>query len=135
MSETLVVNEIYLSLQGEKHLGGIALRFLSGLPACNLRCSYCDTAYAFTQGAKQTVAQAREEVARLAQSFPRSPPGAGRLPFAAGRTDRGRTVCLPGFRPAPDGSSPAMMGSRSSSKPAAPMTSPPWTLACAASWI
>lgn len=51
MSGTLVVNEIYLSLQGESTYAGLPCIFVR-LTACNLRCSYCDTAYAFTQGQK-----------------------------------------------------------------------------------
>ena len=51
MSDTLVVNEIYLSLQGESTFAGLPCVFVR-LPACNLRCSYCDTAYAFTGGKK-----------------------------------------------------------------------------------
>ena len=54
MSETLVVNEIYLSVQGESTLAGLPCVFIR-LTACNLRCSYCDTAYAFTEGKKQTL--------------------------------------------------------------------------------
>ena len=51
MSDTLVVNEIYLSLQGESTFAGLPCIFVR-LTACNLRCSYCDTAYAFTEGKK-----------------------------------------------------------------------------------
>ena len=48
MSETLVINEIYLSLQGESTFAGLPCIFIR-LTACDLRCSYCDTAYAFTE--------------------------------------------------------------------------------------
>ncbi len=68
MSETLVVNEIYLSLQGESTFAGLPCVFVR-LTACNLRCSYCDTAYAFTQGTKQTLVDIRAEVHRLAVRF------------------------------------------------------------------
>ena len=54
MSETLVVNEIYLSLQGESTFAGLPCVFVR-LTACNLRCSYCDTAYAFTEGKKKSL--------------------------------------------------------------------------------
>jgi 7-carboxy-7-deazaguanine synthase len=53
MSDTLVVNEIYLSLQGESTFAGLPCIFVR-LTACNLRCSYCDTAYAFTEGSKKS---------------------------------------------------------------------------------
>jgi 7-carboxy-7-deazaguanine synthase len=68
MSDTLVVNEIYLSLQGESTFAGLPCVFVR-LTACNLRCSYCDTAYAFTEGKKMTVADVRAEIHRLAQPF------------------------------------------------------------------
>src|SRR5580658_953528 len=48
MSESLTINEIYLSLQGESTFAGLPCVFIR-LTACNLRCSYCDTAYAFTE--------------------------------------------------------------------------------------
>jgi len=68
MSDTLVVNEIYLSLQGESTFAGLPCVFIR-LTACDLRCSYCDTAYAFTEGKKKTLADIRAEVLRQAQPF------------------------------------------------------------------
>ena len=68
MSDTLVVNEIYLSLQGESTFAGLPCIFVR-LAACDLRCSYCDTAYAFTEGSKRSVADVRAEVHRLAAPF------------------------------------------------------------------
>jgi 7-carboxy-7-deazaguanine synthase len=68
MAETLVVNEIYLSLQGESTFAGLPCVFIR-LTACDLRCSYCDTAYAFTEGKKKNLADVRAEVLRLAQPF------------------------------------------------------------------
>ncbi|MDB6067399.1 MAG: 7-carboxy-7-deazaguanine synthase [Pedosphaera sp.] len=68
MSETLVVNEIYLSLQGESTFAGLPCIFVR-LTACNLRCSYCDTAYAFTEGAKQSLDSMLAEVRRQAAPF------------------------------------------------------------------
>src|SRR5580692_4670659 len=68
MSDTLVVNEIYLSLQGESTFAGLPCIFIR-LTACNLRCSYCDTAYAFTKGQKMPLADVRTEVLRLSQPF------------------------------------------------------------------
>ncbi len=68
MSDTLVVNEIYLSLQGESTFAGLPCVFVR-LAACDLRCSYCDTAYAFAEGSKQSVADIRAEVQRLAAPF------------------------------------------------------------------
>lgn len=68
MSDTLVVNEIYLSLQGESTFAGLPCVFVR-LTACNLRCSYCDTAYAFTEGKKREPAEVLAEIRRLAQPF------------------------------------------------------------------
>lgn len=68
MSDTLVINEIYLSLQGESTFAGLPCIFIR-LTACDLRCSYCDTAYAFTEGKKRTRDEARAEVNRLAAAF------------------------------------------------------------------
>jgi 7-carboxy-7-deazaguanine synthase len=68
VSETLVINEIYLSLQGESTFAGLPCIFIR-LTACNLRCSYCDTAYAFTEGSKKSLEEACAEVNRLASRF------------------------------------------------------------------
>jgi 7-carboxy-7-deazaguanine synthase len=65
---TLVVNEIYLSLQGESTFAGLPCIFIR-LTACDLRCSYCDTAYAFTEGKKKTLAEILEKVRELAAPF------------------------------------------------------------------
>jgi 7-carboxy-7-deazaguanine synthase len=68
MSDTLLVNEIYLSLQGESTFAGLPCIFVR-LTACNLRCSYCDTAYAFTEGKKIPLPEVRADVHRLAAPF------------------------------------------------------------------
>ncbi len=68
MSESLVVNEIYLSLQGESTFAGLPCIFVR-LTACNLRCSYCDTAYAFMEGKKQSLPDVMAQIDRLAASF------------------------------------------------------------------
>jgi 7-carboxy-7-deazaguanine synthase len=72
MSETLAINEIYLSLQGESTFAGLPCIFVR-LTGCNLRCSYCDTAYAFTQGGKHDLEHVLHEVRRLAAPFGRQP--------------------------------------------------------------
>ena len=68
VSDTLVINEIYLSLQGESTFAGLPCIFIR-LTACDLRCSYCDTAYAFTDGKKQSLKEIGSEVRRLAAPF------------------------------------------------------------------
>src|SRR6266852_1650998 len=79
MSDSLVINEIYLSLQGESTLAGLPCIFVR-LTACDLRCSYCDTAYAFTDGRKMLPAEVHEEIERLAKPFSRAE-GPTRLPL------------------------------------------------------
>lgn len=76
MSDTLVVNEIYLSLQGESTFAGLPCIFVR-LTACNLRCSYCDTAYAFQEGKKQSIDQVLAEVRNLARPFAQKPETSG----------------------------------------------------------
>jgi 7-carboxy-7-deazaguanine synthase len=71
VSESLVVNEIYLSLQGESTFAGLPCIFIR-LTACDLRCSYCDTAYAFTEGKKKNLEQILTEVKRQAEPFANS---------------------------------------------------------------
>ena len=68
MSDTLVINEIYLSLQGESTFAGLPCVFVR-LTACNLRCSYCDTAYAFSEGQTLSLDDIRAKVLKLAQPF------------------------------------------------------------------
>ena len=80
MIDTLVVNEIYLSLQGESTFAGLPCVFIR-LTGCDLRCSYCDTAYAFTEGKKQTLAEILEKVRALAAPFKNSPLTASPLPL------------------------------------------------------
>jgi 7-carboxy-7-deazaguanine synthase len=48
-NQTLVISEIFHSIQGESTYAGRPCVFVR-LTACNLRCSYCDTEYAFTGG-------------------------------------------------------------------------------------
>lgn len=71
MTGSLVVNEIYLSLQGESTFAGLPCVFIR-LTACDLRCSYCDTAYAFTEGKKKTLEEIMAEVKRQAAPFSNS---------------------------------------------------------------
>lgn len=54
-SETLVIHEIYRSLQGESTFAGLPCAFVR-LSACNLRCRWCDTPEAFTGGTRMPVA-------------------------------------------------------------------------------
>ena len=56
MDQSLRVTEIFYSLQGETNTVGIPTVFIR-LTGCPLRCSYCDTAYAFSGGEKLTLQQ------------------------------------------------------------------------------
>lgn len=46
---TLLINEVFRSIQGESSFAGLPCLFIR-LTGCNLRCSYCDTRYAYEEG-------------------------------------------------------------------------------------
>jgi 7-carboxy-7-deazaguanine synthase len=50
------VNEIFYSIQGESTFAGLPCAFIR-LTACNLRCSYCDTEYAFYEGREMSLGE------------------------------------------------------------------------------
>jgi 7-carboxy-7-deazaguanine synthase len=60
--KTLTVNEIYHSIQGESTWAGEPCVFVR-LTFCDLRCSYCDTEYAFYEGTKRTLPEIVDAVA------------------------------------------------------------------------
>jgi 7-carboxy-7-deazaguanine synthase len=60
-TETLIINEIFYSIQGESTFAGKPCVFIR-LSGCDLRCSYCDTQYAYDEGEKMTLAQISEKV-------------------------------------------------------------------------
>jgi 7-carboxy-7-deazaguanine synthase len=57
----LTVNEIFYSIQGEATRAGEPCVFVR-LTACDLRCSWCDTPYAFFEGRKRTLEDVLGEV-------------------------------------------------------------------------
>ena len=57
----LKINEIYHSIQGESTSAGRPCVFVR-LTYCNLRCTYCDTEYAFYEGKDMSVQQVIDEV-------------------------------------------------------------------------
>jgi 7-carboxy-7-deazaguanine synthase len=59
----LTINEIYLSVQGESTHVGRPCVFVR-LTACNLRCRWCDTPYAFSGGRRMSVDEIVAEVSR-----------------------------------------------------------------------
>ncbi len=64
MDETLLVNEVFRSIQGESSFAGRPCTFIR-LTGCNLRCAWCDTAYAYTEGTSRTVRSLIAEVSRF----------------------------------------------------------------------
>jgi len=50
----LTVNEVFFSIQGESTYAGQPCVFVR-LTACDLRCAWCDTAYAFFEGRKRSI--------------------------------------------------------------------------------
>lgn len=60
-AETLVVNEVYASVQGEGTRAGRPCAFVR-LTGCGLRCAWCDTAYAFHEGGRRTVGEVVAQV-------------------------------------------------------------------------
>ena len=61
METVLTINEIFHSIQGESTHTGRPCVFVR-LTACDLRCSWCDTPYAFTEGQKMTLEDVLERV-------------------------------------------------------------------------
>ncbi len=58
----LRISEIFYSLQGETSRAGLPTVFVR-LTGCPLRCTYCDTSYAFSGGENMSVGQILEQVA------------------------------------------------------------------------
>jgi len=58
------ITEIFRSLQGESTFAGLPCTFVR-TTGCNLRCGYCDTAYAFSGGSEMSLADITAQVAAL----------------------------------------------------------------------
>src|SRR5947209_3354201 len=69
----MFITEIFKSMQGEGTRAGLPCIFVR-LTGCNLRCTWCDTAYAFHGGTKTRV---EEVVTRVDQLAGRHPGGSG----------------------------------------------------------
>jgi 7-carboxy-7-deazaguanine synthase len=94
----LTINEVYLSVQGESTWAGLPCVFVR-LTFCDLRCSYCDTEYAFYEGKKQSLSEIVAAV--LAYDCPLVEITGGEpllqknvLPLMTMLADAGRTVLL-----------------------------------------
>jgi 7-carboxy-7-deazaguanine synthase len=59
----VTINEIFYSVQGESSYAGQPCVFVR-LTACDLRCSWCDTPYAFHEGAKRPLDAVLRDVER-----------------------------------------------------------------------
>jgi 7-carboxy-7-deazaguanine synthase len=96
--DTLVVHEIYASIQGESTWAGVPCTFVR-TTGCNLRCTYCDTPQAFYGGTRMArsavLARALAHDTPLVEVTGGEPllqPGV--LPLMAELADAGRTVLL-----------------------------------------
>jgi len=64
----LRISEIFFSLQGETRRIGLPTVFVR-LTGCPLRCTYCDTSYAFSGGQGMSIADILEQVAGFAPRY------------------------------------------------------------------
>ena len=63
-ADSVVVKEIYLSLQGESTHQGVLCSFVR-LTGCHLRCTWCDSAFAFKGGERLAIAEVVSRVQAL----------------------------------------------------------------------
>jgi 7-carboxy-7-deazaguanine synthase len=94
----LTINEIFHSVQGESTYAGRPCVFVR-LTACDLRCTWCDTAYAFHEGSKRSLDEVVGEVDRFGCSLVEVTGGEPLLqedvyPLMQTLLDRGKTVLL-----------------------------------------
>lgn len=94
----LTVNEIYLSVQGESTWAGLPCVFVR-LTFCDLRCTYCDTEYAFYEGKKREVDAIYQEVLDFDVPLVELTGGEpllqkGSLPLMEKLCDAGKTVLI-----------------------------------------
>jgi 7-carboxy-7-deazaguanine synthase len=95
---TLVVHEIYRSLQGESTYVGLPCVFVR-LTACHLRCVYCDTPHAFNQGELLSLDEVVDRALSLGDPLVEITGGEPLLqdevyPLMTRLADAGRTVLL-----------------------------------------
>jgi len=95
---SLVVTEIFRSLQGESSFAGLPCTFVR-LTGCALRCVWCDSAYSFGGGTRKTLDEVFAEVARLGVPLVELTGGEpleqdGVYALATSLCDRGYTVLL-----------------------------------------
>lgn len=98
VSDTLRISEIFFSLQGETRTVGLPTVFVR-LTGCPLRCTYCDTDYAFEGGQLMTLSAVLDSVATYKPAYvtvtggePLAQPNA--LPLMTALCDAGYEVSL-----------------------------------------
>jgi len=94
----LTINEVFYSVQGESSYAGRPCVFVR-LTACDLRCSWCDTPYAFHEGARRSVEAVLEQVEHFDCQLVEVTGGEPLLQdevyrLMEGLLERGRTVLL-----------------------------------------
>jgi 7-carboxy-7-deazaguanine synthase len=94
----ITVNEIFYSVQGESSYAGRPCVFVR-LTACDLRCSWCDTPYAFHEGAKRPLSSVLDAVDEYDCGLVEVTGGEPLLqeavyPLMQGLLERGKTVLL-----------------------------------------
>ena len=60
----MIINEIFYSIQGEGQWMGLPNIFIR-FTGCNLRCSYCDTKYAYEDGSKMSTDEIINDISRF----------------------------------------------------------------------
>ena len=65
---SLKINEIFFSLQGESSRIGLPTIFIR-LTGCPMRCTYCDTAYAFHEGRNMSVNEILEDISQYKTKY------------------------------------------------------------------
>ena len=75
----MIITEIFRSIQGEGTRAGLPCIFIR-LTGCNLRCTWCDTAYAFHGGTKMSVEEVLARVEELSMAPAQAQPGDGKNP-------------------------------------------------------
>ena len=94
----LTINEIFYSIQGESTHAGRPCVFVR-LTGCDLRCSWCDTPYAFHEGRKMSVDEVLQEVDKYQSPLVEVTGGEPLLqpdvyPLMEQLVERGQTVLL-----------------------------------------
>ena len=94
----VTVNEIFYSVQGESTYAGRPCVFVR-LTACDLRCSWCDTPYAFHEGARRPLGEVLDAVEHFGCPLVEVTGGEPLLqedvyPLMQALVDRGKTVLL-----------------------------------------